>query len=133
MMSSAIIYKHLQCINVTINNSSLFGCQYLLIKINAQYKYIIIYNSKVLSDSHYCKFLYYHCQIVLYYWFVAICLIPSRRLGFVCSLAIGPLVYVYYFLRILLLDPEGSISATTVVLVVVVLVVTVFEKCLRLC
>jgi len=32
----------------------------------------------------------------------------------------------------LFLDPEGSLSATTVVLLLV-LVVTVFEKCLRLC
>ena len=31
------------------------------------------------------------------------------------------------------LDPEGSLSATTVVLLVVVLLVTLFEKCLRLC
>ena len=31
------------------------------------------------------------------------------------------------------LDPEGSQSATTVVVVVVGFVVTLFEKCLRLC
>ena len=31
------------------------------------------------------------------------------------------------------LDPEGSLSATTVVRLVVVLVVSVFEKSLRLC
>ena len=34
-------------------------------------------------------------------------------------------------LRFLFLDPEGSLSATTVVILVVV--VTLFEKCLRLC
>ena len=33
---------------------------------------------------------------------------------------------------LLFLDPEGSLSTTMVVLLVV-LVVTVFEKCLRLC
>ena len=40
------------------------------------------------------------------------------------------------FLLHYFLDPEGSLSATTVVLlvlVVVVLVVTLFEKCRRLC